>query len=107
MAGIVLDELAELLLLGLPDVATLPTVRENFNAFRDVDAEFRRPARAHLANGLPVSGHEVTGGTERSGPDALLEMCVFAHGVRIAFHDNLLLFIRAFIRSIGCQLRTL
>ena len=44
MAGIVLDELAELLLLGLPDVATLTAVRENFNAFRDVDAEFRRPA---------------------------------------------------------------
>ena len=59
MASVVLDKLAELLFLGLPDIASLASVRENFNALRYIDSGLGRPAGAHLSDRLPVCHFEV------------------------------------------------
>lgn len=104
MSLVVFNKLAELLFLGLPDVASLATVRENFNTVRHVDASLRRSALRELADGLSVGADKVWGLAHRARPHRPLEVGVVTVSVRVAFRRRLILFIRALLVRLCSEL---
>mmetsp|Transcript_29345 Transcript_29345/g.36441 ORF Transcript_29345/g.36441 Transcript_29345/m.36441 type:complete len:220 (+) Transcript_29345:445-1104(+) len=57
---IVLNHVAQFLLLHLPNVVPLAAILENLDTIGHFDSCFERPPRAHVANRLPVSDDKVT-----------------------------------------------
>ena len=100
VARVILDQLPQLLLLGLPDIATLAAIREHFDAFRHVDTRLRGPARAHLSECLSVGHDEIGSCSHRPGSQALLKGWVRADSVWIALDDHFLLVIVALLGGI-------
>ena len=61
MGGVILNQLPELLLLRIPNVASLATIREYFNTFGYLDSFLKRPTLAHVTDRAPVRDDEVGG----------------------------------------------
>ena len=100
MAPVILDQLSQLFFLSLPNVAPLAAVREDFNAFGDVDSRLWWPTGAHLADSLPVSLDEIIGRLLGPSTDTARKVGILTISVWIAFDYNFLLFVGAFMRCI-------
>jgi len=92
VGSVVLDELAQLFLLSFPNVATLTSVWENFDAIGHLYTRLRRSTRTHLTDGFSILPLKIASWSHWPCSNACLKNGIFADSVRIALGLSFFLF---------------